>query len=211
MNLAWEFADLFVNGDSYSDLLETPDRIAAFTKQDVTDFLNRYFKHYVRVNKRTGAPGSRVKVAKPKITPVALNSKKESAFSRSFLALPPSPPVEPQYVDIARDISTRELPNGITVKRMNRYSGAELFRAERVIDISKYNNPELELALGYLDYLGTDRYSAETLRQEFYKLAGEVRFLHRQIPADAGVLRSGGKSCPFRGASGAFPRRCETG
>lgn len=176
MNLAWEFADLFVNGDSYSDLLETPDRIAAFTKQDVTDFLNRYFKHYVRVNKRTGAPGSRVKVAKPKITPVALNSKKESAFSRSFLALPPSPPVEPQYVDIARDISTRELPNGITVKRMNRYSGAELFRAERVIDISKYNNPELELALGYLDYLGTDRYSAETLRQEFYKLAVKFDF-----------------------------------
>ncbi len=176
MNLAWKFADLFVNGDSYADLLDTPDIIAGFTKKDVSDFINRYFKHYVRVNKQTGAPDSRVKVAKPKITPIALNSKKESAYSREFLALPPSPPIAPQYVDIEKDISTLELPNGITVKRMNRYSSPELFHAERVIDISKYNDPRLELALGYLDYLGTDRYTAETLRQEFYKLGVNFEF-----------------------------------
>ena len=176
MNLAWEFADLFVNGDSYAELLDTPDLIAGFTKKDVSDFINRYFKHYVRVNKRTGTPDSRVKVAKPKITPVALNSKKESAYSREFLALPPSPHIVPQYVDIEKDISTLELPNGITVKRMNRYSGSDLFRAERVIDLSKYNDPRLELALGYLGYLGTDRYTAETLRQEFYKLGVKFEF-----------------------------------
>lgn len=176
MNLAWEFADLFINGESYADLLDTPDIIGKFTKKDVSDFVGKYFKHYVRVNKLTGKTDARVKVNKPKITPIALNSKKESVYSRKFLALPPSPSIAPQYVDIARDITTVELPNGITVKRMNKYSGSELFRAERVIDISRYDNPRIDLALGYLDYIGTDKYSAEALRQEFYKLGVKFEF-----------------------------------
>lgn len=170
MNLAWEFADLFINNEPYSDLLNGPDIIAKFTKKDVSDFINKYFKHYVRVDKLTGKPSKRVKVEKPKITPVALNSSKESAFSREFRNLPPSPAVEPHFVDIAKDISSVELPNGITVKRMNLYSGSELFHAERVIEISSYENRKIDLALGYLDYIGTSKYSAEALRQEFYKL-----------------------------------------
>lgn len=170
MNLAWEFADLFVNNDPYTTLLDTPEQIAQFTKRDVSEFIDTYFKHFVQVNKLTGEPSNRVKVEKPKITPVALNSSEESEFSRRFNALPPSPSVEPRFVDPARDISTVELPNGMTVKRMNLYSGSKLFHAERVIGISSYENPRIELALGYLDYLGTPEYSAEELRQEFYKL-----------------------------------------
>lgn len=170
MNLAWEFADLFVNNEPYVTLLNTPDLIAGFTKRDVSEFIETYFKHSVRVDKLTGEPSGRVKVEKPAITPVALNSSRESEFSRRFGALPPSPAVEPHFVDPARDISTVELPNGITVKRMNLFSGSGLFHAERVIEISSYGNPEIELALGYLDYLGTPEYSVEALRQEFYKL-----------------------------------------
>lgn len=170
MNLAWEFADLFVNGDSYAELLATPDRIAAFTKKDVTEFIEKYFAHHIRVDKTTGEPTNRVKVEKPKITPVALNSEKESEYSRAFLQLPPPPAIEPRFVDIAKDISSVELPNGITVKRMNTVSGSNLFHAERVINISTYENRKLELAIDYLEYIGTSRYSVDALRQEFYKL-----------------------------------------
>ena len=63
-----------------------------------------------------------------------------------------------------------ELPNGITVKRMNTVSGSNLFHAERVINISTYENRKLELAIDYLEYIGTSRYSVDALRQEFYKL-----------------------------------------
>jgi len=170
MNLAWEFAELFINNEPYSDLLNSPDTIAGLTKKDVSEFIGKYFKHYVRVDKLTGKPTKRVKVEKPKITPVALNSEKESAYSREFQALPPSPAAEPRFVDPANDISSVELPNGITVKRMNLYSGSKLFHAERVIGISTYENRKIELALGYLDYIGTSDYTVEALRQEFYKL-----------------------------------------
>jgi len=72
MNLCWEFAELFVNRGNYAELLETPDRIEKFTKKDVSDFINAYCKHYVRVDKKTGKADHRVKVAKPKITPISL-------------------------------------------------------------------------------------------------------------------------------------------
>ena len=54
--------------------------------------------------------------------------------------MPDFPLTPPPVVDLAEDISTKELPNGITVKRANKYTSAELFHAKRIIALQKYSD-----------------------------------------------------------------------
>lgn len=176
MRLCHELLEIFVNKEPYSELLKTPDKIESFTKKDVSDFINRYFKYYVRVDKKTGKPDHRVKVPKPKITPVELNTHKESAFGKAFRELPSAELVPPPAVDPAKDISTKKLPNGVTVKRANKYTSTELFHVKRIIELQKYSDLKIGLALGYMDLIGTTKYSAQALRQEFYKLGVKFHF-----------------------------------
>ena len=176
MKLCHELLEIFINKEPYSELLKVPERVSSFTKKDISEFIEKYFKYHVRIDKKTGKPDHRVKVPKPKITPVVLNTNKESAFGKAFRALPPAPLTPPPVVDLSEDISTKELPNGITVKRANKYTSAELFHAKRIIALQKYSDLKIALALGYLDLIGTNRYSAKELRQEFYKLGVKFHF-----------------------------------
>jgi predicted Zn-dependent peptidase len=47
----------------------------------------------------------------------------------------------------------------------------ELFKLYYVLDMGKFNDLKLPLAVNYLQFLGTDKYSAEDISKEFYKLA----------------------------------------
>ncbi len=176
MDIAWEFAAGFINDEPYSDTLRMPDEIEKLTKKDVSEFLRKYFRHSVRINKITGKPEGRVKVAKPKITPVELNSSKTSAYAQDFLKLPAPAPIRPEYVDPAKDIETKVLANGITIKKIKRSLAKQLFQVQRAVNVGKYDDIRLALALDYLDFVGTDRYDPGTLRQEFYKLGLRFSF-----------------------------------
>lgn len=176
MNLCNELLEIFINREPYSELLKVPSRIASFTKKDVSEFIEKYFKYHVRIDKKTGKPDHRVKVPKPKITPVVLNTDKESAFGKAFRKLPSAPLLPPPEVVPAKDIASKALPNGITIKRANKYRSSELFHAKRIVRLQKYSDLKIGLALDYMDFIGTTRYSAKELRQEFYKLGVKFSF-----------------------------------
>ena len=46
----------------------------------------------------------------------------------------------------------------------------ELFNLNYILDMGKEHNKKLALAVQYLPYLGTDKYTASELQEEFYKL-----------------------------------------
>ena len=168
-----ELADLFLSGMSYGDFLSIPDRAELVTKQQLSDFINSHLKHGVTVLKKTGKPENVVKVEKPAITPVVLKTGEHSPYAKEFLQLK-SPEQTPEHLIESEVISRKELSSGRTFVRINKDYGDGLFNAQISSPRGKFHDKRIEMALGYLEFLGTEKYSAEELRQEFYKMGAKL-------------------------------------
>jgi zinc protease len=135
----------------------------------VVDFANiLYGDNYVEVHKIKGEDTSITKVQNPGITPIELNRGKESDFLKTFNSIE-SEELKPQFVNYKEAIKETEMSNGIKVSYILNKKN-DLFEMNIIFDLGSDNDKKLSLAAGYLEYIGTDTYSAEALKKEFYKL-----------------------------------------
>jgi len=165
------FVSSFVLGTTWQDEVTKMDRLSKITKQDVIDFVKANFtdKNYVVVYKRTGVDKSIVKVKKPKITALKINRTDQSAFLKAIEANVVKD-IDPVFLDYTKDITTLKTKKNIEVLyKENTENGT--FNLTSVIKIGNNNSKKWGIALKYLDYLGTSKYTAEELKQEFYKIA----------------------------------------
>jgi predicted Zn-dependent peptidase len=137
--------------------------IAAFARQHLRE------DNCVILYKQQGEDPNVIKVEKPPITPVELQRDALSQFGRDFLALA-SPPLAPVFADFERGISRRRLDNSLAFDYV-RNPDNELFRVDFVFEMGKFHHPLLPMALLYLPYLGTRRFSAPALQQKLFSLA----------------------------------------
>lgn len=145
------------------------DEVEAVTKEELVAFANKHFKNnHVIVYKRNGTDESVVKVEKPEITPVPVNRDKQSEFLSEFSNMPPLK-MEPVFVNFDEALKHDKLKNGAEFSYIQNPSN-ELSQLVYVFDLGKDQDKELALALGYLNYIGTDKYSPAQIQQEFYKL-----------------------------------------
>lgn len=159
----------FILGMDWSDYVHRFDRLEKLTKQDIVRFANEHFRdNYVVVYKRTGDDPNVMKVEKPAITPVEVNREAVSDFSEDFLALE-APRLEPVFVDYANEIKTQPLANGVELDYIHNRNN-ELFTLAYIVEMGKNSDRELALAISYLPYLGTDKYSPDELKQAFFRL-----------------------------------------
>lgn len=164
--------DAFTSGVNWADYAYKLKKMSEFTKQDVVDFANRYYNNdYVVVYKRNGEDKSVVKVEKPTITPVEVNREAQSPFLKKVLGTK-APEIAPVFVDYRNDISRGTLKNGVPVLSLSNTEN-QLFSLYYVFDMGRRNDKKLPYAIKYLQYLGTDKYSAEALQKEFFKLGCE--------------------------------------
>ena len=130
---------------------------------------NKFFGgNYVIVYKRQGEAQNIVKVKNPEITPIELNRDIQSDYLVNFNALT-SEELKPVFVDYKNEIKKETLASGIDFAHIKNKTN-DLFNLNLIFDMGKDNDKQLALAVGYLEYLGTDKYSAEELAKEFYKL-----------------------------------------
>jgi predicted Zn-dependent peptidase len=160
----------FVTGQSWQRSSESIDRMAKMTKQELVAFANKHLRNdnVVIVYKQTGDDTSVKKVDKPTITPVKLNRDTDSPFATALYKWSP-PGILPEFVNFEKAIEKAPLQSGLTLE----YDKNELsptFRLYYIFEMGTNASPEIELALTYLPYLGTDKYTSEQLKQEFYKL-----------------------------------------
>lgn len=166
------FVYAFANGISWDKQLGLTDEIAKISKQELVKFANEHFKdNYVVIYKRTGKDEGVAKVEKPKITPIQLNREEQSAFLKNFMAIK-SEKLKPVFVDFQKEIKSEELQKGMEFFYLENNSN-DLFELNYIVDMGKDNDKELALAVDYLPYLGTDKYTAEELQKEFFKLGIE--------------------------------------
>jgi predicted Zn-dependent peptidase len=166
---AYTLLNSFTSGTNWADVLATTDYMSTLTKKDIMAFADKYLQdNYVCIYKKTGEDKNVVKVEKPPITPVAVNRDDQSTFLKNVLAMPVTP-IQPVFLNFNKDIQKAQIKQApvYTVKN----SDNQLFNLYYVFDMGKNNDKKLPLAIEYLQYLGTDKLSAESINKEFYKLA----------------------------------------
>lgn len=166
---AYGYLDAFIGFQDWSNRIQMLDEMKKITKQEVIDFANTlYGDNYVAVHKIKGDDPNIVKVENPGITPIELNRGKESSFIKEFNNVS-SPKLSPKYVDYKSAIKELETANGLKVSFVENPNN-DIFNLNIIFDMGKDHDKMVSLAAGYLDFLGTDKYSPEELKQEFYKL-----------------------------------------
>ncbi|GGG23125.1 peptidase M16 [Pontibacter amylolyticus] len=163
------FVTAFIYDIPWADYVERPEQFAKITKQDVMEVANKYLgNNYVLVYKRNDKNATAQKVEKPSITPVPVNRDAQSAYYQNFMTQEVSE-LSPVFVDYKADIKEAKLKNNIPLLyTKNNENG--LFQMYYILDMGTDNDQKLGMAVNYLRFLGTDKYSAEELKKEFYKL-----------------------------------------
>ena len=109
-----------------------------------------------------------IRIQKPPITPVELNRDKQSTFVKNIDEME-SPEIQPVFIDYQKDIKSLKMRKDIPILFKNNEDNA-LFSMHYIAEIGNNHNNKLSVALTYLNYLGTSKYSPEEFNQELYKL-----------------------------------------
>ncbi len=166
---AGQMTDAFILGTKWADYVNRYARLEKLTKADIVRWANQHFRdNYVVVYKRNGADPSVVKVDKPTITAISVNREKSSTFTEKFLEKE-TPSLEPQFLDYEKEIQTNKLASGVELDYIKNKNNPT-FVLDYIVEMGKNSDKELAMAINYLPYLGTDKYSADQLKQEFFKL-----------------------------------------
>jgi predicted Zn-dependent peptidase len=146
------------------------DQMANVSRAELVRIANKYLgnNNYVLIYKRKGEDNNNVKVEKPPITAVETNEGKASDFLKMINAMPVSD-IQPQWVDYDKEIIHTKA--GIADVLYVKNQANDLFTLYYRFDMGTWNNKLLPLAAQYLQYLNTDKYTAEQISKAFYNIA----------------------------------------
>ena len=165
---ASEMTDAFIQGRSWQDMVDERDKMNAITKEQLVAFANeKLTNNYTVVYKRMGE-SNYAKVEKPAITPVKLERDTTSQFFAMFDTVK-SDRLKPMFMDFDKDIARGTLNSGVEYSYIENVTN-DLFSLHYILDMGSDHDKELALAVKYLPFLGSSKYTAEELQQEFYKL-----------------------------------------
>ena len=164
------FVNSFINGTEWKDEVKSLEKMSKITKEDIIKWAEKYLRddNYAIIYKRQGEDKNVIKVTAPKITPIKSNRDMQSAFLAEVTATEVEP-IKPVFVDYGKSLSQFNV-NGLNVLYVKN-------KLNDMVDLSykfktgTQNDPVLDLAASYIEYLGTPTRSAEDIAQEMYQLA----------------------------------------
>lgn len=164
-----DLMNAFTNELDWREQAAYTDLLSKLTKKEIVDFANKYFgDNYVCILKRKGEDKNIVKVEKPPITPVETNRDAQSDFVKQVNNMPASP-VKPVWIDYNKDLQKAKLGPAEVLYVQNKNNS--IFRLRYRFDMGTWNNKKLGLAAQYLQFLSTDKMSAEDITKAFYQIA----------------------------------------
>lgn len=161
----------FINDTPWNEVVQEYDLLDKITKKDLMDFAKANYKdNYVIVYKHQGENKDLVRVSNPGITPIHLNRDAESTFYKEFNKVK-TKDIQPVFVDFQKEMKKGKVKNADFTSIHNLTN--DLSSIYFISDVGSDHNKKLTLAINYLDYLGTTKYTPENLKKEFYKLGVE--------------------------------------
>lgn len=167
-NTAFLLHESFVTGRPWVDFLNDLNVMSKITKADIMRFAAKWFQNnYTVIYKKTG--NSDVpKVVKPEIHPVELNRDAQSDFLKSIVEAPVSE-IQPRFLDFDKDVQKSTLKKGIPLWYVPNQQN-QLFSVYYKYDYGTNANPKLDLAMNYLNYIGSTTRSNSQINKELYNL-----------------------------------------
>lgn len=166
---AGDLMNAFTSELDWQEQVAYTDMLSKLTKKDIVTFANKYFgENYVCILKRKGEDKNIIKVEKPPITPVETNRDAQSAFVKQVNNMPATP-VKPVWLDYNKDLQKAKIGPAEVLYVQNKDNS--LFRLRYRYDMGTWNDKKLSLAAQYLQFLSTDKMSAEDITKAFYKIA----------------------------------------
>ncbi len=164
---AYKMTNAFILGQNWIDVVNANQKLEKVSKQQLVDFANKYLKNnYVVVYKRHGKTNN-PKVEKPAITQVQLNRDTASVFAQQFEKMEASR-LTPVFDDYKASVKEEKLASGIPFYYVKNTSN-QTFSLEYILDMGSFSDKEIALSVEYLEFLGTDKYSANELQVELFK------------------------------------------
>lgn len=161
--------DAFTSELDWRDQVAYVNDLSKIKKEDIVAFANKYFgDNYVAVLKRKGESPATVKIEKPSITPVETNADKQSSFVKMIDEMPATA-AKPVFLDYKKDIQKSKLGKAEVLYVPNKDN--DIFRLSYRYKIGSLNDKKQGLASQYIQFLGTDKMTAEEISKAFYKIA----------------------------------------
>ncbi|AZB22850.1 insulinase family protein [Kaistella haifensis] len=158
----------YINNQNWGNELNQINEYEKITKDDVVKFANEFFKdNYVIIKKEKGVNDKLVRVENPGITPIKLNKEDQSPFLKSIIS-EKSSEIKPEFIDYSKAIKTDKIAGKKASFVKNKYN--DIAQTYFIFPFGSDNDKELGLATQVLQYLGTNKLSAEDLKKEFFKL-----------------------------------------
>ena len=166
--LATALYGIYINDRTWEEELSEIEKFEKITKQEVVDFAQKFFqKNYVIVKKLRGENENLIRVENPGITPVKINREAQSEFLTEILHQKSSE-ITPKFIDYKNMIEETQIGDKKISFVKNKYN--HIAQLHLIYKIGTDHDKELFLAVQVLQYLGTSRFSADQLSQEFFKL-----------------------------------------
>jgi len=166
--LATNLYDTYIKGRTWEQELNEMDEYAGFTKEDVIAFSNEFFKeNYVIVYKEKGINDKLIRVENPGITPVKINRETQSEFLQQILA-EKTEDIIPEFIDYQKEIKTDVVKDKKLSFVKNKYN--DIAQVHFIFPLGGDHDRDLGISTQVLQYLGTDRFSPEDLKKEFFKI-----------------------------------------
>ena len=168
-----QLVNAYINHVDWAQEVGKLDRMAGMTKEQIVAFANRHLlDNYVCVYKRMGEDTTAKKIDKPAITPIPTNRDMKSDFVRDILSEIVEP-IQPQFVDYQKEMTVGQ--TGKKLPLLYKHNDLDdLFTLTYKYDFGNTADNRYDVALTYLDYLGTKKMSATEFKQRLYKLACNI-------------------------------------
>lgn len=166
--LATNLYDTYIKGRSWVQELSEMDEYSTITKQEVVDFANEFFKdNYVIINKEKGVNDKLLRVDNPGITPIKINREAQSEFLQEIVS-EKTEDIQPEFIDYQKEIKTTTVKDKKLSFVKNNYN--DIAQAHFIFPFGSDHDRDLGISTQVLQYLGTEKFSPEDLKKEFFKI-----------------------------------------
>lgn len=166
--LATNLYDTYIKGRTWEQELNEMDQYEKLTKEEVIAFANEFFRdNYVIVYKEKGVNEKLIRVENPGITPVKINREAQSKFLHQILE-EKTEDIQPEFVDYEKEIQ-KDVVKGKTISFVkNKYN--DIAQVHFIFPFGSDHDRDLGISTQVLQYLGTEKFSPEDLKKEFFKI-----------------------------------------
>lgn len=170
----------FLHRLELEDVLHRVHKLKQVSTEEVQAFAKTYLDPTacITVYKRQGDDPTVMKVDKPDITPIPLQTDHFSGFAERLLKTEPKQ-IEARFANLNEEIHQEKLSDGVVLHHLDNEEN-DLFELLYVFDFGTRSDRWISFATKYLNYLGTSRRTNAQVQVDFYRLG-----LQWQVQASA--------------------------